>query len=54
MCYAEFLGYYYLKNKIKLSDSHSEQITEELLKVSHPSPKPCYPTEIPLMPLRKN
>ena len=50
MCYAEFLRYHYLKNNIKLSDSHSEQLAEELAEVNHPSPKPCYSTEILLMP----
>ena len=50
MCYAEFLRYHYLKNNIKLSDSHSEQLAEELVEVNYPSPKPCYSTEILLMP----
>ena len=46
MSYAEFLWLYCLKNNIKLSDSQPEALTEEMVEGNHPSPKPCYPTEI--------
>ena len=49
MCYAKLLRYCYLKNNINLSDSQPEVLTEELVEGNHPSPKPCYPIEIPLI-----